>query len=148
MIINFRYFRLKIPLYDKNKCFSSKIQKSIPIKADYEKVDQNYVGKYKNEHEKWEADHYKSTNFEFGAKDKKEKLKAKDKDYDLIVDDDMIDFVQAFTIAGENRKDEGPKLSEKEKKRQSIKEVRESLPIYHYREGLLDAIEEHQGKFI
>ena len=60
----------------------------------------------------------------------------------------MIDFVQAFTIAGENRKDEGPKLSEKEKKRQSIKEVRESLPIYHYREGLLDAIEEHQGKFI
>jgi len=35
-------------------------------------------------------------------------------------------------------------LSESEKKKQSINEVRKSLPIYAYREDLLNAIEEHQ----
>lgn len=57
----------------------------------------------------------------------------------------MIDFVQAFTISGENLKgDEGPQMTETEKKRQTMKEVRESLPIYFYREQLLEAINEHQ----
>ena len=39
-------------------------------------------------------------------------------------------------------------LSAKEKKKQSIKEVRQSLPIYAYREDLLQAVEEHQVRCV
>ena len=80
----------------------------------------------------------------------------------------MIEFVQAATRKG-TMKDDGEgeicrssfklvfnpmnnfvsdaqqvQLSEKEKKKQSIAEVRKSLPIYAYREDLLNAIEDHQ----
>ena len=37
-----------------------------------------------------------------------------------------------------------PKLSEKEKKKMTLKEVRESLPVFQYREDLIEAIKEHQ----
>ena len=35
-------------------------------------------------------------------------------------------------------------MSEKEKKKMTLKEVRESLPVYQYREDLIEAIKEHQ----
>ena len=54
------------------------------MKADYEKVDQNYVGKYKNEHEKWEADHYKSTNFDTISGLLISKFKGLPKTHDVI----------------------------------------------------------------
>ena len=73
------------------------------VKQNYDQVDEQYVGKYKNEQEKWEADHFKGTHFTSGGQDKMKKIKDKEKDYDLIVDDDMIDFVQAFTISGEGK---------------------------------------------
>ena len=40
--------------------------------------------------------------------------------------------------------EEKVELSEKEVKRMSIQETRKSLPIYKYRDSLLEAIEEHQ----
>ena len=49
--------------------------------------------------------------------------------------------------------DSKERLSEHDKKIMSIAETRKSLPIYKYRDSLLQAIEEHQvliieGKFI
>jgi pre-mRNA-splicing factor ATP-dependent RNA helicase DHX16 len=44
--------------------------------------------------------------------------------------------------------DEGPKISEKERKAMSIMEIRKSLPIFSYREQLLDAIENFQTLII
>lgn len=35
-------------------------------------------------------------------------------------------------------------MSESEKKAMTIKEVRESLPVYGYRQALLDAVRDHQ----
>lgn len=37
-----------------------------------------------------------------------------------------------------------PELSEKEKKKMSIEETQKSLPIYPFKQDLLDAIEAHQ----
>ena len=111
------------------------------VKQNYKEVDETYLNGAKSEHEKWEKDHYKSTMFDVGAKDK---MKKKKKDYDLVVDDDMIDFVQAFTIAGKDLKSKEPELSAKERKKQSIKECRESLPIFYYRDDLIQAIKDHQ----
>lgn len=42
------------------------------------------------------------------------------------------------------QKPEEKQVSEAEKKKMSIKEVRKSLPIYPFREDLLQAIKEHQ----
>ena len=42
------------------------------------------------------------------------------------------------------RQDDTPQISEAERKKMSIKETRRSLPIYPFREDLLEAIEEHQ----
>ncbi|CAG5096806.1 Oidioi.mRNA.OKI2018_I69.XSR.g14789.t1.cds [Oikopleura dioica] len=113
------------------------------VKQNYKEVDETYLNGAKSEHEKWEKDHYKSTMFDVGAKDK---MKKKKKDYDLVVDDDMIDFVQAFTIAGKDLKSKEPELSAKERKKQSIKECRESLPIFYYRDDLIQAIKDHQDR--
>ena len=36
-------------------------------------------------------------------------------------------------------------MSEKERKRMTVKEVRESLPVYQYRDAIIEAIREYQG---
>ena len=65
-------------------------------KDGYKEYDDG-TGKHKSDQERWEHEKvYGATNYDYGAKDKKSK--RKEKDYDLVVDDDMIDFVQAFTI--------------------------------------------------
>ena len=43
---------------------------------------------------------------------------------------------------GENKEEE--ELSEYEKKQQTIAECKKSLPVYPFRQSLLDAIKEHQ----
>lgn len=43
-----------------------------------------------------------------------------------------------------DKDEDTPALSQAELKKQSMQEVRRSLPIYPYREDLLSAIEEHQ----
>lgn len=52
----------------------------------------------------------------------------------------------ADKMAGSRRGDEDMKeeLSEHEKKKMSIAETRKSLPIYKYRDALLEAIDDHQ----
>lgn len=118
--------------------------KAVP-KDGYKEYDDG-TGKHKSDQERWEHEKvYGATNYDYGAKDKKSK--RKEKDYDLVVDDDMIDFVQAFTIKGQRDAllgDDKPKLSQKEQKKMTLKEVRESLPVYNYREDLIEAIKEHQ----
>ncbi|XP_064405869.1 pre-mRNA-splicing factor ATP-dependent RNA helicase DHX16-like [Halichondria panicea] len=89
---------------------------------------------------KWEEEQIGIGIFKSGAKDAKEK--SKQKEYDLILDDEVT-FVMAETVSGDmDDKPQGP--SEEEKRRMSMKETRESLPIYAYREQLLDAVRDHQ----
>ncbi|KAG7216551.1 hypothetical protein INR49_002038 [Caranx melampygus] len=98
---------------------------------------------------RWEEERLKTASLSFGAKREREQgLRHEQQKYQLILEEDeMIDFVStAITMKGtRTEKDqEAPALSQAELKKQSMQEVRRSLPIFPYREDLLAAIHEHQ----
>uniref|UniRef100_A0A4W6BS38 Pre-mRNA-splicing factor ATP-dependent RNA helicase DHX16 n=1 Tax=Lates calcarifer TaxID=8187 RepID=A0A4W6BS38_LATCA len=96
---------------------------------------------------RWEEERLKTASLSFGAKKEREQgMRQEQEKYQLILEEDeMIDFVMRAT-----RKrctsiiPEAPALSQAELKKQSMQEVRRSLPIFPYREDLLAAIHEHQ----
>nr|CAD7441299.1 unnamed protein product [Timema bartmani] len=89
----------------------------------YEEVDERErVPHY--EQRKWEEEQMSSAVFRFGARDAKEKqLKDEGKEYDL---------------------EEKPKLTESQKKRLTLEETKRSLPIFPFKDDLIDAIKNHQ----
>ena len=114
--------------------------------------------------DQWEAAQTKHSTFKTGALDKPEIVD----DYEYVFDESQtIKFVMESTMGGENTMSAADKLlqqqiDEAEKRgkhhchltdmmggltsfaAQSIEETRKSLPIYQYREQLLEAIKEHQ----
>ncbi|RNA26374.1 pre-mRNA-splicing factor ATP-dependent RNA helicase DHX16 [Brachionus plicatilis] len=121
-------------------------------KADPKKTKDKYSEDIKEkganfEHQKWEEEHLNAALLHFGSKDAKEKFK-KDKDYDYVLDDE-ITFVKSLRMPGKNEKKNKNYESDLEEEAQtrakkSIEETRKSLPIYAYRQDLLDAISQHQ----
>lgn len=99
-----------------------------------------------SEQKRWEENKIGHAMMQFGAKDAKAKNKGKATEYDLLVEETQIDFIMAGQMAGSAGHDANPseELSEVEKKKLSMKETRESLPIFPYRESLLEAVENHQ----
>ncbi|CAJ1062842.1 pre-mRNA-splicing factor ATP-dependent RNA helicase DHX16 [Xyrichtys novacula] len=98
---------------------------------------------------RWEEERLKTASLSFGAKREREQgMRQEQERYQLILEEDeMIDFVStAMTMKGtRSEKDqEAPALSQAELNKQSMQEVRRSLPIFPYREDLLAAINEHQ----
>ncbi|XP_008279317.1 pre-mRNA-splicing factor ATP-dependent RNA helicase DHX16 [Stegastes partitus] len=98
---------------------------------------------------RWEEERLKTASLSFGAKKEREQgMRQEQEKYQLILEEEeMIDFVStAITMKGtRTEKDqEAPALSQAELKKQSMQEVRRSLPIFPYREDLLAAIHEHQ----
>ncbi|KAM7535766.1 hypothetical protein Aperf_G00000095043 [Anoplocephala perfoliata] len=96
------------------------------------------------ESRRWEQEHISSALFKLGARDSQ--LKEK---YDLILDDE-IEFMKALTQPGSNVNVE-PELTPEERQRRvleerkkSLQETRKSLPVYNFREALLEAIRDHQ----
>ncbi|CAO3668808.1 unnamed protein product [Umbelopsis vinacea] len=72
-----------------------------------------------------------------------------DDDYEYVFDEDQkIDFVMAAKINAKDRDGQDTELMERideaERKAKSIQEVRKSLPIYQYRDDLLQAINDYQ----
>jgi len=94
------------------------------------------------EQKKWEEEHLAQAQFRFGAKDAKARHMKEEKQYDYILDDE-IEFVQALKMPG-TKGSEMPEPSEYEKKRLTLKEVKESLPVFPFRQDLIDAVNEHQ----
>lgn len=96
-----------------------------------------------SEQHKWEAEQLASARFQFGAKDAKAK-----EEYELLLDD-QIEFIQALTLEGIKSKESraSESISEAERKRMTIEETRKSLPVYPFKEDLIDAIKEHQVCF-
>lgn len=100
---------------------------------------------------------FQGTSLTFGAKDKASKHKQPE--YQLVLED-QIDFIKSIALEGTRKKkkkkkhsddsssseeeEEEPEVSEAQKKKLSIQEVRRSLPVYPFRGGLLEAIEEYQ----
>uniref|UniRef100_A0A3Q2VAM4 Pre-mRNA-splicing factor ATP-dependent RNA helicase DHX16 n=1 Tax=Haplochromis burtoni TaxID=8153 RepID=A0A3Q2VAM4_HAPBU len=96
---------------------------------------------------RWEEERLKTASLSFGAKKEREQgMKQEQEKYQLILEEDeMIDFVTtAITMKGTRSEKDAPALSQAELKKQSMQEVRRSLPIFPYRDDLLAAIHEHQ----
>ncbi|KAF3839509.1 hypothetical protein F7725_018226 [Dissostichus mawsoni] len=83
-----------------------------------------------------------------GQEEREQGMRLEQEKYQLILEEDeMIDFVStAITMKGTRteEEEEAIALSQAEMKKQSMQEVRRSLPIFPYREDLLAAIQEHQ----
>lgn len=113
------------------------------VPKDDVKPDNKYVEdteKKINEMALWEDQHVKAALSSFGSKDAVQK---KSKDYDMIMDDE-IEFVQSIKMAGTGEPKESSKLSENQLKKLSIEETKRSLPIYPFKEALIEAVKDHQ----
>ncbi|CAG9770467.1 unnamed protein product [Ceutorhynchus assimilis] len=106
--------------------------------SDYIEVDE--LEKVpQSEQKKWEKDQMASAVFKFGAKDA-----TKKDDYELVLED-QIDFIQALQMPGSRDKiKKEPELSEHEKKKLTIEETKKSLPIFPFKDDLMQAVREHQ----
>jgi len=93
------------------------------------------------EQRKWEEEHMHAALFKTGAKDAKQKKGEEEKNYEMIMDEE-IQFVQALQLPGS--KDTKPEMSTADRKKQSIQECRQSLPVWPFRHDLIDAVREHQ----
>ncbi|MGH0143120.1 UNVERIFIED_CONTAM: hypothetical protein FKN15_053213 [Acipenser sinensis] len=101
----------------------------------------------RDEQRRWEEEQLGAASLRFGARDAQERGKKERERYQLVMEDEeMIDFVSMVTMRGTGEKDEkgDSALSEAQKQRLSIQEVRRSLPVFPFRQDLLAAIEEHQ----
>ncbi|XP_068210643.1 pre-mRNA-splicing factor ATP-dependent RNA helicase DHX16 [Palaemon carinicauda] len=136
-------------------------------------VDDKYVevdereNKHGFEQKKWEEDQMRGTSLSFGAKDKAVKYQDHGKEYNLVLEDE-IEFIKSLPLEGTRKKkrkkkkkleeedssssseeeDEPEPKLESQKKQMTLEEVRKSLPVYPFREALLDAIKEHQVMII
>lgn len=102
--------------------------------------------KYPNsEQKKWESEKYAAATYRFGAKDAKDSKEQQQEEYDLLLQD-QIEFVQALTLDDDKKKKkkEKPAISEQKKKRMDIKETKESLPVFPFRDDLIAAVRAHQ----
>jgi pre-mRNA-splicing factor ATP-dependent RNA helicase DHX16 len=93
-----------------------------------------------SEQKKWEDEQMGFAQYKFGAKDAKSK--ATDKEYDIILDE-QIEFIQALKLPG-NQKEKEKELTEVQKKRMTIDECKKSLPIFPFKQSLIDAVRNHQ----
>jgi pre-mRNA-splicing factor ATP-dependent RNA helicase DHX16 len=92
------------------------------------------------EQRKWEEERLGIAKLRFGAKDATDK---RNKNYDLLVDAE-IEFVQSLSLDGTNFEEETEVKDVFALKRQTIEETRRSLPIYPFKNELIEAIKEHQ----
>jgi len=95
------------------------------------------------EQRKWEEEHVQTSQWSFGAKDAKARRQKEEKQYDYILDDE-IEFVSALKMPGTKDGKEKEEPTEYEKRRMTLKEVKESLPVFPFRQDLIDAVNEHQ----
>ena len=123
-------------------------------KKDQHRVNDKYAEDIKEkgpnyEQRKWEEDQVNAAIMKFGASDAKERNKS-EKSYEYLLEDE-ITFVKSLQIPGKNHAKNEYIKEEKEdredayaKAKKSLEDTRKSLPIYAYRQGLLDAIKENQ----
>ncbi|ESO83803.1 hypothetical protein LOTGIDRAFT_197014, partial [Lottia gigantea] len=101
--------------------------------------DEMEKGNY--EQKRWEEEQLHAATLKFGAKDAKKKNKVKE--YDVIMEEE-IEFVQTLKMPGSNKDTDMPEMDVKKSKKMSIEETKKSLPIYPFKQDLIDAIAEHQ----
>lgn len=109
-------------------------------KDEYYEVDEREK-QPNSEQKKWEAEQLASAMYKFGAKDAAQKHQD---EYELLLED-QIEFIQAITLDDDKKDKKQEKVvTEKERKRMDLKETKESLPVFPFRDDLIAAIREHQ----
>nr|XP_032832214.1 pre-mRNA-splicing factor ATP-dependent RNA helicase DHX16 [Petromyzon marinus]XP_032832215.1 pre-mRNA-splicing factor ATP-dependent RNA helicase DHX16 [Petromyzon marinus]XP_032832216.1 pre-mRNA-splicing factor ATP-dependent RNA helicase DHX16 [Petromyzon marinus] len=100
----------------------------------------------RDEQQRWEEAHLGAATMHFGARDAGQRNRQPQ--YELVLEEhETIEFVSSLTIKGNVEKDAedaDAALSEQERRRVSMAEVRRSLPVFPYREALVAAVAEHQ----
>eukprot|EP01087_Luapelamoeba_hula_P023884 TRINITY_DN8905_c0_g1_i1.p1 TRINITY_DN8905_c0_g1~~TRINITY_DN8905_c0_g1_i1.p1 ORF type:complete len:1059 (-),score=225.88 TRINITY_DN8905_c0_g1_i1:78-3254(-) len=94
-----------------------------------------------DEQEEWEADRLRSAKLQFGAKDKA--THEPTKQYDMVFED-QIEFLQEQILQGTLDDDSSKPHMKAKSQLEALQEVRCSLPVYQYREELLEAVRQHQ----
>lgn len=113
------------------------------VDKKYDKYAEDIKEKGPNyEQKKWEEEQVKLATFKFGSGESSSKSKN-EKNYEYLLEDE-ISFVKALQIPGKNEKKKEPEIDPVKLAKKSMQEVRKSLPIYVYREQLLEAIKENQ----
>ncbi|KAJ2232654.1 hypothetical protein GGF40_000367 [Coemansia sp. RSA 1286] len=99
-----------------------------------------------SEHEQWEQQQIGKSKLDVGSKDKAASTESAGKQYDYVLDLENIDFVLEDTMDADKKEVDPRQLAieEQQRKSRTIKEVRESLPVYQYRDELLSAIDQFQ----
>ena len=93
------------------------------------------------EQERWQAEQTRKATAKHGHKEGK--VRVEEDEYEYVFDEaQLIDFVVDAPQPGSHPIEE--LMSEKKKKAQNMKEIRESLPMFKYRDELMAAIEEYQ----
>lgn len=106
--------------------------------SEYVEVDE-FEKMPHSEQKKWEQEQMASACFSFGAK-KKEKLE----DYDLILED-QIEFIKALQMPGSDKqKEKEPQLTDAQKRKMDIEETKKSLPVFPFRDDIIQAVRDHQ----
>ncbi|GAO47206.1 hypothetical protein G7K_1416-t1 [Saitoella complicata NRRL Y-17804] len=101
------------------------------------------------EGERWEMEqtHKATSQYQYGARDKAQAPPPED-EYEYVFDESQqIGFIMESTLEGQVSKDQQAlelQIKAAEQKAASIEETRKSLPMYQYREQLLEAIEAYQ----
>ncbi|XP_073049429.1 pre-mRNA-splicing factor ATP-dependent RNA helicase DEAH1-like isoform X1 [Primulina eburnea] len=94
------------------------------------------------EQEAWEEHQIGKATLKFGSKNRKEKHE----DFDFVFED-QIEFIQAAVMDGVNVEQDSIELVEASAAKSAFEKLqndRKTLPIYPYREELLQAIRDHQ----
>jgi pre-mRNA-splicing factor ATP-dependent RNA helicase DHX16 len=113
------------------------------VEKKYDKYSEDMKEKGPNyEQKKWEEEQVKSALMKFGSGESRTKSKD-EKSYEYLLEDE-ITFVKSLQIPGKNEKKKEPEIDMVEQAKKSLQDVRKSLPIYAYRESLLEAIRENQ----
>jgi pre-mRNA-splicing factor ATP-dependent RNA helicase DHX16 len=120
-------------------------------KLDKKKQEEALKRKYKDEgrkeseQEQWEKQQIQKSLASVGAMDRPA---PEEQDYSYVFDEDQqIKFVLEKSLHDAENPPE-PKVPPSVAKAQSMKELRASLPIYEYRQELLDAVEQFQTLII
>ncbi|KAF9318340.1 hypothetical protein BG003_011353 [Podila horticola] len=121
-----------------------KMDKKKKHDALYRRYEDDPGEKFISEQDQWEEQQARATRQHSTRKsDAKE---GEEMDFDYVFDEQNIEFIieKQQEIKERAAEELHEKITELERKDMSIKQVRESLPIYEYRQELLDAVAEHQ----
>ncbi|KAF9094822.1 hypothetical protein BGX23_001537 [Mortierella sp. AD031] len=121
-----------------------KLDKKKKHDALYRRYQEEPGEKFVSEQDQWEEQQVRATRQH--ATRKSDLKEGEEMDYEYVFDEDNIEFIMDQQEETKEREAEEllEKINELERKEMSIKQVRESLPIFKFRQPFLDAIAEHQ----